>query len=151
MMSVIYLVKGWMWHVKNFEDKLSLWLHRWLSSGNRLILAQEVLQNIVVYWLHLFSLPHIIVKKINTIISNFLWAGFRGKQKLHLARLDEISQRKEGGMGFEATRQIWLVIINKKSMACHFLEGNLETNLIWEVLKTSGSNIMDPSRRPDPK
>jgi len=44
-----YKVADWLWLVKKFEKRITLWAYRSLSMGGRLVLIKVVLHNILVY------------------------------------------------------------------------------------------------------
>lgn len=53
-----------------------------------------------VQWAHLFRLPISIIKKLNGIITHFIWSGMRQRQKFHLTKHEHISMPKQlGGWG----------------------------------------------------
>ena len=69
--------------------------------GGRYILAQAVLQQMTVYWAHLYFLPFFIIKRIKSIMAQFIWSGSRDKHKYHLIKLEKITIPKEvGGWGW---------------------------------------------------
>lgn len=63
------------WLLEKFHKKLNNWAHKWLTLGGRYIMAQATLQQLMVYWAHLFILPSYVVNKIKSIWAHFIWAG----------------------------------------------------------------------------
>lgn len=95
-----YNIKDWCWLIDKFENILTTCTHSWLTLGGRLVLVQLVLQSIVVFWMHLYLMPKNIIKRINSCISNFIWARTREVHKVHLVWHEEISKcHNEGGWG----------------------------------------------------
>lgn len=72
--------------VEKVEKKIRCWTSRWLSSGSKLILVQAVIQNIMVFWAHLFVIPKPILDKIRRVFMNFILNGKEDRGKIHLAR-----------------------------------------------------------------
>ena len=59
-----YRSRDWNWLVQKFEKKISLWTHKMLSLGGRLILIQSVLSSIPVYWMGLAPIPASTLHKL---------------------------------------------------------------------------------------
>lgn len=76
--------------LEKVERKIRGWASKWLSSGGRFILVQAVIQNIMVYWAHIFTIPKKVLQNIRKIIMNFIWNGKEDRGKIHLARWDLI-------------------------------------------------------------
>lgn len=53
-----------------------------------MILVNVVLQQIIVYWAHLYMLPKYFLREIRKIMANFIWGGGREKRTIHLAKWD---------------------------------------------------------------
>jgi hypothetical protein len=97
------------------EARTSLWVHRLLSRGGRLVLLKSVLQGIPIYWNSIAVVPKMVLNKIQSICSHFLWTGH--KKGPHLAKWSSIASPKElGGWGIKeihlfaqalAGRNIW--------------------------------------------
>lgn len=89
-----------MWILDRYYKKISAWQYKCLSLAGRVILAQSVLNQMVVYWAHLFFLPANIIMAMNKLTTNFIWGGQAGKKKFHLSALSNISMPKSyGGWG----------------------------------------------------
>ena len=77
-----YIVDDWSWLVKKFQKKVNNWTAKWLSRGGRLILSMAFLQQITVYWAHLYIIP----KKILKEMAKFIWGeDVRKKPSILLA------------------------------------------------------------------
>lgn len=59
MKSNNYKIKDWEWLVEKVKKKIKGWTFKWLSSGGRFILVQVVIQNIMVYWVHIYAIRKI--------------------------------------------------------------------------------------------
>lgn len=59
-----------------------------------MILAQLVLNQLVVYWAYLYYLPASIIQSMNKLTENFIWGGQAGQKKYHLSTLSNISMLK---------------------------------------------------------
>jgi len=78
--------------------------------------------------MHLYLLPRFIIKRINTLIANFLWFGAKGEQKYHLMPLEEITMQKEmGGWGLKTTKIFDWDFLTKSFMHAIFDSG------LWQV------------------
>ena len=65
-------------------------------------MIQGVIQNIIVFWAHLYAIPKKILHDIRRVIMNFLWNGRKDSGKYHLARWDLIMKPKScGGWGLK--------------------------------------------------
>lgn len=62
-----------------------------------LILIKSVLQSITIYWMHIYKIPKGTVKRINSIIANFLWSGVGADRKTYLIRLEVLACRVDKG------------------------------------------------------
>lgn len=90
----------WQWITDRYYKRISVWEYRCLSLAGRVILAQSVLNQLAVYWSHLFFLPASIIQSMNKLTANFIWGGQAGKRKFHLSKLSNISLPKNmGGWG----------------------------------------------------
>lgn len=83
------------WLIDKYKQKLSNWTHQFLSLGGMYILVQEVLQKIYDYWAHLYWIPNTIVKKVISIMKNFLWQGLDVTTKMNLCKWSELTKSKE--------------------------------------------------------
>lgn len=76
------------------HKKISGWTHRCLTLGGRVILVQSVLQQLAVYWAHLYCIRASIIKHINYDIARYIWVRYETKHKYHLVKLDKITRNK---------------------------------------------------------
>lgn len=86
-----YIVDDWNWLIIKFRKRFNSCTAKWLSRGGRLILSKAVLQQIIVFWAHLFVFPKNVLKKIGQIMAKFIWGGRSDKKVIHLAKWDDLS------------------------------------------------------------
>lgn len=119
-----YLIQDWKWLIRKFKRKISSWYNRYMSLGDRLILLNSVLSNLLVYWLTLAKVPVSILNSLGSLSFNFLWSGRDGKKGIHLTAWHHLSiPRKYGGWGI---RNI------------HWTYRALHLKSIWRALTHSG-------------
>lgn len=95
-----YDTRDWFWLIDRFFKKISVWEARFLSLAARFTLVQSVLSQLSVYWSHLFHLSASIIKKMCSIVGNFLWGGKSFQSKINLVKMEIISRPKNiGGWG----------------------------------------------------
>lgn len=79
-----------------------------------LTLVRYVLQNILVYWMHLFLLPMEVCHKNDEIMARFIWSGTEMKGKIHLVRWKAIARSTvEWGWGIQNTHNFNCALIIK--------------------------------------
>lgn len=77
-------------------------------------LIRSFLQNISVYWMHLFLLPLEVCKKINEIMVRFLWSSTELTGKIHLVKWKVIARPiDEVGWGIMDTHNFNCALIIK--------------------------------------
>ncbi|XP_026459750.1 uncharacterized protein LOC113360456 [Papaver somniferum] len=67
--------------LQNFKKKISMWQRKYLSKGGRLMLIQNVLSSLPVYYLSLFQIPTSVEKQMERIMRQFLWGSIKKKPK----------------------------------------------------------------------
>lgn len=106
--------------------KIDLWTGKFLNQAGRVQLINAVLLSIQGYWAtHLF-LPKRALKKIQSILSHYLWgASISGPCQFKVAWQDCCYPKKEGGLGFKdliiwndaaVLHQIWRIVKKDKSL-----------------------------------
>ena len=119
-----YLVKDWIWLVDKFEKRISHWAFRLLSLGGRLVLIKAVFTNIPVFWLALVPIPISILRKLKSLIFDFLWGKKGDKKKFHLVEWTTLSKPiSQGGWGIKNLE--WFSI-------------SLRIKSFWHVLCSNG-------------
>ena len=97
-----YRTRDWDWLIKKFEKKISLWTHKLLSLGGRLILVQSVLSSIPVYWMGLAPIPASVLQKLRSITFAYLWGSTDSSCHYHLACWSDLSwPKKYDGWGIK--------------------------------------------------
>lgn len=92
-----YSKADWQWIPDRYYKRISVWEYRCLSLAGRVILAQYVLNQLAIYWAHLYFLPASIIQSMNKLATNFIWGEQAGKRKYHLSKLSNISLPKSKG------------------------------------------------------
>lgn len=92
--------------------------------GGRLILFQSVLQCVLVYWFLLFDIPSVVLEKMRRKFFQFLWGGWLGTPKLHLASWKSLSRpRHLGGWGIKILKDFNWSLCAKSLWRCLFDKG----------------------------
>lgn len=95
-----YKKEDWGWLLDKYHKRISGWQYRYLSLGGRVILTQSVLNQMMVYWAHLFAFPTSIISTMNKLTTSFIWGDCAAEKKYHLSSLANLSKPKElGGWG----------------------------------------------------
>lgn len=59
--------------IENPEKKLAMWKSQYPSPGGTLIFINDVLDSLPTYVMSLFTIPSIVVKKLEKLKRDFLW------------------------------------------------------------------------------
>lgn len=89
--------------LQNFQKKLSVWQRKYLSKGDRLMLIQNVLCSLPIYYLSLFQLPASVEKQMERIMRHFLCGTLNNKPKKGWVGWKKINLAK-GGVGIKKLR-----------------------------------------------
>lgn len=109
-----YRNQDWRWLIDKYKQKLMKWTHKFLSLGGKYILVQAVLQQIYVYWAQLFWIPNTIVKKVTSIMTNFLWRELNVTSKMNLCKWSELTKPKKiGGWGLLQHQSFGTTLLTK--------------------------------------
>jgi hypothetical protein len=65
------------------------------QKGGRLTLINSVLSSLPMYMMSFFSVPKIVLKKLDYYRSHFFWQNDEQKQKYRLAKWDILCQPKD--------------------------------------------------------
>ena len=76
----------WVRIQKRFEQRLSSWKGKNLSTGGRLTLINSVLSSLPMYMMSFFEIPKGVHKKLDYFRSRFFWQSDEHKRKYHLAK-----------------------------------------------------------------
>jgi hypothetical protein len=85
-----------------FDKKLSSWLGKLLSDGDRLILINSILTSLPMFILSFFEIPKGVRKRLDFFRSRFFWQSDSHKKKYRLTKWNLICRPKDhGGLGIE--------------------------------------------------
>ena len=85
-----------------FEKKLSSWIGKLLSYGDRLILINSVLTSLPMFMLSFLEIPKGVRKRLDMIRSRFFWQSDGHKKKYRLTKWEIMCRPKDqGGLGIE--------------------------------------------------
>jgi len=131
-----YSRNDWIWLIDRFFKKISMWEHRSLSLGGRVVLTRSVLMKLAVYWAHLFILPASIIHSMNRISANFIWGAKADQGKVHLSKMDSISMPKKlGGWGLMDQRLFGKALVCKSMWRGIFGDGPWSAIIHQKYLK----------------
>uniref|UniRef100_A0A6N2KQ62 Reverse transcriptase zinc-binding domain-containing protein n=1 Tax=Salix viminalis TaxID=40686 RepID=A0A6N2KQ62_SALVM len=124
--------------------KIRLWTTAFLSYAGRLQLIKSVLFSYQVYWSTMFILPCSIVKRIESILSAFLWKGcslLTTGAKVSWSAL--CFPQKEGGLGLKSIKSwnkaatlkhTWNLLTNSHSIWAQWMHSHrLKNNCFWQI------------------
>ncbi|CAK9170137.1 unnamed protein product [Ilex paraguariensis] len=80
--------------VEKIGRKLDEWKKTIISSGGRLTLVHFVLQHILIYYLSLFKMHCLVVRRIEGIMRDFLMEGSGEGKKGHLVSWNVVTCQK---------------------------------------------------------
>lgn len=117
-------------HFKFLIDKILAKLEGWqsslLSQAGRLTLIRSVLDSFTVYSASATSIPHSILRRIESICSNFFWQGYESTHRKHWISWDKICRPvAEGGLGIRNLYEM------KISLYVKLLWNSLYSNSLW--------------------
>jgi hypothetical protein len=85
-----------------FEKKLSSWIGKLLSYGDRLVLINSVLTSLPMFMLSFLEIPIGVCKRLDYFRSRFFWQSDAHKRKYRLSKWNIICRPKDqGGLGIE--------------------------------------------------
>lgn len=102
----------WNYIVEKVQKKLAGWKGKLLSLAGKIQLLKASLQNILIYYLPMFSIPAYIVDRIEKIQRRFLWSGVEERKRNALIKWDKVCVSKKGGLGIRR-----LKVFNKALVA----------------------------------
>jgi len=86
--------------VEKIKERLGRWKGRFISMAGRICLIKYVLSAIPLFYMSLFKIPAIVMKKIVKIQRNFLWGWRSGGRKIVWASWEKVCEpRGNGGLG----------------------------------------------------
>lgn len=124
-----YSRNDWLWLSDRFFKNISMWEHRSLSLGGRVILTQSVLMQLAVYWAHLFILLASIILSMRRISANFIWGAKADRGKFHLSKMDSIAMLKKLGCWGLMDQRLF-----DKALVCKSMWRGIFGNGPWSVI-----------------
>ena len=92
--------ESWQVVLDKFWVKVNHWTHRWLSFAGRVQLIKSVVQALPIYRCMLQVAPIGFLKDLDSVMRQFLWAGFLETSKWSLVKWEVVCSPKHfGGLG----------------------------------------------------
>jgi hypothetical protein len=114
-----------------FETKLSSWIGKLLSYGDRLVLINSVLTSLPMFMLSFLEIPKGVRKRLDFFRSRFFWQSDGHKKKYRLTKWNIICRpRDQGGLGVE------VLDLKNKSLLSKWLYKLFNEEGIWQELLT---------------
>ncbi|KAL9178235.1 hypothetical protein ABFS82_01G112800 [Erythranthe guttata] len=120
------------------EQAIGAWTRQTLSYAGRLEILKTVVQGTCCYWLSIFSIPHAVIDRIETICKTFLWGA--AAPKVTWPKL--CKPKEEGGLGLLdltdwnrsfLVKNLWDFHLKKDSLWIQWVsEFYLKGRTIWE-------------------
>lgn len=105
---------------------INRWAIKKLCYGGRLQLIKSVLSSIHIYWTSVLVLPKKVIKKIESLMASFLWAGEVKTRCRAEVKWDEVCRpKKEGRLGL-VNWELW----NKCLITSHVWNIHAK-NIVW--------------------
>jgi hypothetical protein len=112
-----------------FEKKLSSWIGKLLSYGDRLILINSVLTSLPMFMLSFLEIPVGVRKRLDFFRSRFFWQSDGHKKKYRLTKWNVICRPKEqGGLGVEVLE------LKNKSLLSKWLYKIMNEEGVWQEI-----------------
>jgi hypothetical protein len=110
-----------------FERKLSSWIAKLLSYGDRLILINSVLTSLPMFMLSFFEISVGVRKRLDYYRSHFFWQSDGHKIKYRLSKWNIICRPKDqGGLGIEVLE------LKNKSLLSKWLFKLINEDGVWQ-------------------
>jgi hypothetical protein len=115
---------------ERLQKRLSNWKGKLLSLGERFVLINLVLSNIVLHMISFFLLPKGILRKLDYYRSRFFWQGYSEKKKYRLAKWSVVcSPKDQGGLGIHDLEVKNIALLGKWLFKLLIEEGTCQTIL----------------------
>ncbi|KAK6144534.1 hypothetical protein DH2020_021354 [Rehmannia glutinosa] len=96
--------------------KINGWKEKQLSQARRVVLIQSVLQSIPTFTMSCFKLPDVIIDKIHSMASQFLWGDDTAKKAIHWRSWNKLCLNKGlGGLGLRHLKAFNLALLCKQA------------------------------------
>jgi hypothetical protein len=111
------------------RKKLSCWIGKLLSYGDRLILINSVLTSLPMFMLSFFEIPKGVGKRLDFFRSRFFWQSDGHKKKYRLTKWKLIYRPKDQrGLGIEVLE------LKNKCLLSKWLCKLINENGVWQQL-----------------
>ncbi|CAN1164308.1 Putative ribonuclease H protein At1g65750 [Linum perenne] len=88
--------------ISKVEKKVQNWKAKFLSFGGRVTLLKSVLSGLPIYFMSLLKAHVSVIKKLESLQNNFMWAGDLQEKKLHWVAWEVVkAPRGSGGLGIQ--------------------------------------------------
>lgn len=125
-------------------SRIEHWTSRHISQAGRVQLINAILFSIQGYWAMFLFLPKCVLKKLQSIMSRFLWRGnFSGPCQFKVAWTECCLPKLEGGLGFHDLHkwnmsaiifQLWRIITKANSVWVDWVNAcMLRRNSFWTM------------------
>lgn len=132
--------------ISRIACKINLWTCKFISQAGRIQLINSVLFGIQSYWAMYIFLPGAVLKKIQCMLSKFLWKGsISGHCLYKIAWADCCFAKSEGGLGFKNLQkwndsailyQLWRIINKTNSIWVNWLFAyDLKRGNFWTMIR----------------
>jgi hypothetical protein len=112
-----------------FERKLSSWIGKFLSYGDRLILINSVLSSLPMFLLSFLEIPKGVRKRLDFFRSRFFWQSDGHKKKYRLSKWNIICcPKNQAGLGIEVLQ------LKNKSRLGKWLFKLMNEQGVWQEL-----------------
>lgn len=117
--------------IKKVLNRITGWHTKIFSYGGKVILIKHVLQSLPTHLLYIVTPPCIVLKKIQSLMDDFLWGWREYNKQYHWSSWKNLSFRiEEGGIGFRNLQDVikafhckqWWIFRAKQSLCGEFLK-----------------------------
>jgi len=133
--------------VERINTRLGRWKGRLISMAGRIYLIKSVLSAIPLFYMSLFKIPAVVVKKIVKIQRNFLWGWGSGERKIVWTSWEKVCEPHEaGGLGVINIKPFNIALLGKWIWRMSYSKGSLWKEVLtskyggWRNLKVPISN-----------
>lgn len=86
--------------IQRFNNRLAGWAAKHLTIAGRVVLINQILSSLPVYYMSCFKIPIWVIQEIDKIRRNFLWHGVNDHKKMNLVDWEVVcTPKKLGGLG----------------------------------------------------